>query len=230
MSVRNKPVSKPSAQIVETVVRSIDQTNSNSDKCNHDISESVAAMVNDAVLYVLGSMLPPQEKVLLILLLRNGLRVSEIVNSGNLRIIDNWTAAIYTGKNRQWRTIATAEASSIIEQYGLKDTLQYWSRNRFYYYRVLRGLLPDVETQRTGNKAVTHAARNARAQMTYEATGNSQAVTSAVGNKTVQATATYVKRSNRKAFIKQGVESTVSGTIGSVNITKNNVIRRSKSN
>jgi len=184
--------------------------------------------LNQAVQWILSSHLPPQEKVLIILLLRNGLRVSEISDSSSFRVIDKWSVSIYSSKNKVWRTVTTAEAAELIEQYDLKDNLHTWKRNRFYYYRLLKGLLPDIESQRTGNTAVTHAARNARAQMTYEATGNPQATSASIGNRSIKATSRYVRKQAARAFIQQGIESNPSGTVGNVQVTKTRIIRKPK--
>lgn len=193
---------------------------------DESISSNYINLVDDAVKWVLNKPLPPQEKVLIILLLRNGLRVSEIVNAGKLRILDKWRIYVYSTKNKHWRVCQTAEGAEIIGQFGESLNLNNWQRNRFYYYRLLRGLLAGIETQREGNTAVTHAARNILAQQTYEITGSEQATMQAIGNKSIEATAHYVRRNQRRAFVKGGIKGKVSGTVSNLTANTKDVIRK----
>jgi hypothetical protein len=211
-----------SGQTVATPVQPVEGSNSNT---SQGIEQGYAKQIRQAVEWIMQSNLPPQEKLLLTILLRNGLRVSEICEPGNIRKIDEWTVAVYCSKNKTWRTCTMAEASEIEQQYSLLQNISYWKRTRWYYYRLLKGLLPDVETQRTGNKAVTHAARNIKAQMTFSATGSVNATKISIGNTSGRATSKYVRKSQKKAFLKGGIQGVESGQVGAVNITKTKVIR-----
>ena len=224
----NKPVSSPSAQSTQTVTQPLELFIGSQPAQYQVIDNGQSQQIDNAVQWIINGNLPYQERILLILLLRNGLRVSEITNPGNIRIIDKWSASVYCPKNKTYRICHTAEAAQIIEQYSAAEQLQYWNRNRFYYYRILKNLLPNVDSQRTGNKAVTHAARNIRAQMTFEATNSAIATTAAVGNKTIGATSHYVKRPQKRAFIEQGIQATTSGTIGNINATRTGVVRKKR--
>jgi len=192
---------------------------------NIKISES---QLDDAVKWIIDGSLPPQEKVLVTLLLRNGLRVSEITEPSHIRKIDDWSVSVYCRKSNVWRTCVLAEAAEIEKRYNVIQSIGFWTRNRWYYYRLLKGLLPAVQTNRTGNVAVTHAARNIRAQIALNATASIEAAAAAVGHKSTKSTRQYIPRSRKGAIIKQGIEGTVSGTIGSVQLTKKGVMRNSR--
>ena len=120
--------------------------------------------LDQAIEWIVKGSLPPQEKILIILLLRNGLRVSEIADPSGIRKIDKFSVSVYCTKSKTYRTCMLAEAAEIEFRYQVLANISAWKRNRFYYYRTMKGLLVGVETNRTANTAVTHAARNIRAQ------------------------------------------------------------------
>ena len=190
--------------------------------------EDTAQLLDDAVQWIYDSYLPPQERLLIILLLRNGLRVSEIANPAGIRKIDDWSVSVFCYKTKIWRICQLAEAAYIEKEYKVLENIGMWKRNRFYYYRKLKGLLPNIETSRTGNQAVTHAARNIRAQQTYEATGEMDAAKTALGHKSVKSTETYVKQRRRGAKVLKGVEGDASGTINDIQLTRNGVLRSAR--
>ena len=187
----------------------------------HEIDlKELQSKIDVAVEWVLKSSYPVQEKVLIILLLRNGLRVSDICTPSNFRFINQYKALLLSKKNNQWREVTTAEAYELIEQYNLIDSLQYWQRNRFYYYRMLKGLITDVETSRTGNTAVTHAARNIAAQSAFELTKSDEAAKIAIGNRSKSATKAYLTKGQKKASLKSGIIGDFTGVVGSVKSPK----------
>ena len=188
-----------------------------------------AQQLNDAVQWILSSTLPPQEKVLIILLLRNGLRVSEITEPASISKIDDWSVSVYCRKNKTYRICTLAEASMIEQQYQVLASIASWRRNRFYYYRLLRGLLSGVETARTGNTAVTHAARNIRAQQTFDATGQIEAAQASLGHRSSKSTQTYLKPHQKVAKVLRGIDDHLSGTLSSIQVTRRGVIRNSRS-
>lgn len=181
--------------------------------------------IDQAIEWIIQMNLPNQEKVLLILLLRNGLRVSEIVDPSNIKKIDNWSVSVYCPKNKVYRTCMLAEASQIEQQYQVLESIANWKRNRWYYYRIMRGLLIDVETQRTGNTAVTHAARNIRAQETYDATNSVEAAQASLGHKSPKSTQSYLKPKRRGAKVLKGVEGELSGTVTGIQLTRTGIMR-----
>ena len=185
-----------------------------------------AHQLNDAVQWIMYGNLPPQEKVLIILLLRNGLRVSEIAEPSGIRKIDKWSVSVYCPKTKTYRTCMLAEAAEVEEQYQVLSSIASWKRNRFYYYRLLKGLLSDVETNRTGNTAVTHAARNIRAQTTFDATGQIEAAQASLGHKSSKSTQAYLKPKKRSAKVLEGIEGGLSGTLTPIQVTRTGVIRQ----
>ena len=187
-----------------------------------------ADKLNEAVQWIMKSNLPPQERVLIIILLRNGLRVSEIANPSGIRKIDDWSVSVFCNKTKTYRTCMLAEAETIEREYQVLSDISLWQRNRFYYYRVLKGLLPDVDTQRTGNTAVTHAARNIRAQQTFEATQSIEAAQASLGHKSAKSTQSYLKPRQRGARVLKGVDNNVTGTIDSMNVTRTGVLRNKR--
>jgi len=186
--------------------------------------------LTQSVQWIMNCNYPPQEKLLLILLLRNGLRVSEIAEPSGIRKIDDWSVSVFCNKTKTYRTCMLAEASEIEQKYQVLSNIGSWKRNRFYYYRVMKGLLPDVETNRTGNTAVTHAARNIRAQQTFEATNSVEAAQASLGHKSAKSTQSYLKPKRRGAKVLRGIEDEISGTVTGIEITRTGVIRNRRRN
>ena len=181
-----------------------------------------------AVQWIMNSQLPPQERLLIVLLLRNGLRVSEIADPSGIRKIDDWSVSVWCSKNKSYRTCTLAEGYTIEKEYQVLGNIAHWKRNRFYYYRIMKGLIPDVTTNRTGNKAVTHAARNIRAQQTYDVTNSVEAAQVALGHKSPKSTESYLTPTRRGARVLRGIEREISGTINSVTHTVKGVIRNKR--
>jgi integrase len=184
-------------------------------------------ILENAVQWILKGHLPIQEKVLVILLLRNGLRVSEISDPSGIKKIDDYSVSVYTNKTKSYRTCALAEAAQLEKEYQVLADIGSWKRNRWYYYRLLKGLFPDIETNRTGNQAVTHAARNIRAQQTYQATQSVEAAQSSLGHKSPKSTQTYLKQRPRNAKVFRGIDDEISGTLNNLQVTKHGVLRQS---
>ena len=191
---------------------------------NEQNKETINQQLTIAVEWIMRSDLPNQEKLLIVLLLRNGLRISDICNPETIRKIDDWTVSLSSSKNKSLRICNLFEAKELEDKFNLIQDIKFWKRNRFYYYRKLKGLLPNVETQRTKNTAVTHAARNIKAQSVFDATGDKQATIQSIGNRSKSATSRYLRREQRRTFLLQGVENAASGTIRGTTIRRNNVI------
>jgi Phage integrase family. len=185
-----------------------------------------AHKINDAVQWILDGMLPVQEKLLIILLLRNGLRVSEITEPENIRKIDDYSVSVYCRKTKSYRTCHLAEAAEIERKYQILNNIGMWKRDRYYYYRKMKGLIVDVDSNRTGNNPVTHAARNIRAQQTFEVTGQIEAASASLGHKSTKSTQSYLKPRQRGATVLRGIEDNVSGGITDFELTRNGVLRR----
>lgn len=181
--------------------------------------------IDQAISVVMGRQGNPVEKFLIVCLLRNGLRVSEICNLKSWQLIDKWTSAIETQKNGVKRVINHYEASELVGSYVTQLALQTLTRNRYYYYRQLKGLLPDYSTTRHTHKAVTHSARYIKAQTVFDATGDIDATKQAIGNKTTKATSHYLTDKQRRLVIKQGVQSPPSGQTAMISVSKRGVLR-----
>lgn len=184
---------------------------------NKDIAQAVANVMSRP-----GN---PIEKFLIVCLLRNGLRVSEICNLKAWTLIDKWTSAIESQKNGVKRIVNHYEASELVGTYVTQLALQTHNRNRYYYYRQLKGLLPDYSTTRHTHKAVTHSARYIKAQTVFDATGDIDATKHAIGNKTTKATSHYLTDKQRRLVIKQGVQSPPSGQTAMISVSKRGVLR-----
>ena len=184
--------------------------------------------ITQAVQWIIKSNYPPQEKLLIILLLRNGLRVSEIADPGGIKKIDNWSVSVYCRKTKTYRTCMLAEAEEIERKYQVLSDISSWKRNRFYYYRIMKGLLVDVDTNRKYNTAVTHAARNIRAQQTFEVTKSVEAAQASLGHKSPKSTQSYLTPQRRGARVLQGIDNNVSGTIDNIQLTRTGVMRRKR--
>jgi len=135
---------------------------------------------------------------------------------------------VYSAKNKVWRQVQAAEATDLLDDGTVVSDLKMWKRNRQYYYRAMKGLLVDVETSRTGNNAVTHAARNIQAQTAFLATGDIDATKASIGNKSEGATKRYMNRKQRQALQVKGADNPLSGTVSGVNSTKKGILRRKR--
>jgi len=184
--------------------------------------------LEQACTYIMQSSLPCVERFLLVLLLRNGLRVSEICNPSNIKVHSKYNVWVFCTKNKTWRQVNAAEAADLLDDEQVIMDLMIWKRNRQYYYRHLKGLLVGVETSRTGNEAVTHAARNIQAQQAFNATGSMQATRTSIGNASDRATEKYITQGQRMAKQTSGVFDPVSGTTANLNMTRKGVVRHRK--
>lgn len=200
-------------------------------KCNNEPDQMPKNMQNQnkdiaqAVQIVMSREGNPVEKFLIICLLRNGLRVSEICNVQNWQLIDKWTSAIESQKNGVKRIVNHYEAAGYVGPYVNQLAIQTLNRNRFYYYRQLKGLLPDYSTTRHKHRAVTHSARYIKAQTVFNATGDIDATKHAIGNKTTKATSRYLTDEQRRLVIKHGIQSTPNGQTKMISISKRGVLR-----
>ena len=181
--------------------------------------------IDQAIKIVMDRAGNPVEKFLIVCLLRNGLRVSEICNVQNWQLIDKWSSAIESQKNGVKRIVNHYEASEYVGQYVNQLAIRTHNRNRYYYYRQLKGLLPDYSTTRHTHRAVTHSARYIKAQTVFDATGDMDATKHAIGNKTTKATSHYLTDKQRRLVIKQGVQSTPSGQTAIISVSKRGVLR-----
>lgn len=181
--------------------------------------------IDTAVQTVMQKLGNPTEKFLIICLLRNGLRVSDICNLQNWRIIDKFSSIIESQKNKVKRVVYHYEGAEFVGNYVNQNTLSTFIRNRFYYYRQLRGLLPDYSTTRHTHKAVTHSARYIKAQTVFDATGDIETTKQAIGNRTSKATSHYLTDEQRNATIKRGILSNPKGDLSPIIVTKSGVIK-----
>jgi len=181
--------------------------------------------LEQACTYIMRSQRPDVEKVLIIILLRNGLRISEICNPSLIKVISPFQVIIYATKNNTWRSCTTGEASNLLREDRVLKDLKIWKRNRQYYYRALKGVLPHVESSRTKNNPVTHAARNIQAQQVYEATNSIEATKVSIGNRSSSATERYITGNQRKALQKQGIKGSISGSVDNIVSSVKNIIR-----
>lgn len=164
------------------------------------------------------------DKFLIICLLRNGLRVSDICKTNTWAILDTYTSIITSPKNNVTRLIQHAEAAEWADIIKASGVLVQYYRGRDYYYRQLKSLLPDYSALRSKTRAVTHAARYIKAQQVYDATGDLQAVADAIGDRTQQAAARYLSDDQRRLIIKRGVISRPTGSSGPIRVNKKGVI------
>lgn len=184
---------------------------------NKDIDQAVQVVMNRQ-----GNKV---EQFLIVCLLRNGLRVSEICNLKSWTLIDKWSSVIESKKNGVKRIVNHYEASEYVGPYVNQLAIRTHNRNRYYYYRQLKGLLPDYSTTRHTHKAVTHSARYIKAQTVFDATGDMDATKHAIGNKTIKATSHYLTDKQRRLIIKQGIQSTPSGQTAMISVSKRGVLR-----
>ena len=164
-------------------------------------------IVNQCVDCINRTDIPWVEKFLLIMLLRNGLRVSEIANPGSFELIDKDRFRLYAYKQKRHKICHLYEYSNIKWNRARVDTVRYWVRSRQHYYRIISRWLPYIDTQRTGNQAVTHAGRYLLAQRTYEATRSIDAVKKAIGVVEKDSALHYLSPAQLKDFLIKSINS-----------------------
>lgn len=162
-----KANTKSSGQYAESVA-AIDEFYRNSQQINMpDNAEFADSFIQYAIDAVINGATPWPEKFLIILLLQNGLRVSEIADPERLVFLENQKIGVYSYKQSVYKIYNVPEILSHYNTDFHRDVIRSWKRSRQHYYRYLNNLIEFVQSSRKKNNAVTHAARNLLAQSVY---------------------------------------------------------------
>jgi predicted DNA-binding protein (UPF0278 family) len=78
-----------------------------------------------------------------------------------------------------------------------------------------------VETSRKHNTAVTHAARNMRAQTVAAITNDESIIKASISNRTMSATSRYLTEKQRKMHLRKGILDSTEGSQNTVRTYRN---------
>jgi Phage integrase family. len=180
--------------------------------------------LNSYVQKIINSTLPTIEKFLITVLLRNGLRVSEIANPSKILIIDEYRLKIWQWKTKSYREAITAEAHIYTKEIAKSGQLIYWIRHRNYHYRLFKQFGIEFESNRTKNKAITHGARNYLANKIYEETKDFKEVANVLGQKSAKSAEKYVLHRKVEKWRAKDILQSVTGTRSNIRINVKGVV------
>ena len=123
------------------------------------------------------------DRIVMLLLLAYGLRISEVLNIRKGDINSTGTIIVRGKKGSDDRLISALQFSEWIYKNRLSFTSILEYRNRWYYYRLFKRL--DIHKQMTGNKntSVTHVFRYAFVADVKAMTGDTDKTAKIVGHK-----------------------------------------------
>ena len=178
------------------------------------------------------SNLPIIEQFLILLLVRNGLRVSEITHTENIKLIDLHTVSVWQRKTKSFRTAKIADFQENIDKIFVGSVMREWNRNRQYYYRLFDKLGISQLLENHKNRSVTHLPRHIRANDVYAATKSMDLVSKELGHKSLRSASHYVKVEPQRTALQRGVLNPSTGVVVNLRVARNNVIymRTKKSN
>ena len=176
--------------------------------------------------------LPLIEKFLISLLVRNGLRISEITHTQNIKLIDNHSVSIWQPKTKSFRTAQIVDYQEHVNVLFAEMQLKEWNRNRQYYYRLFDKIGISQLLDNHKNRSVTHLPRHIRANDVYNATSSMELVSKELGHKSLRSAQHYVKQPSQRTALQRGVLNPATGVMLNVRVTRTNVIymRTNKSN
>lgn len=180
--------------------------------------------MEDYINKILNSKLPNIEQMLICCLLRNGLRISEIADTSKITIVSNCKLSIYEYKTGQSRIVPVFEHQKLLSDLLTMSNRIYWSRNRFYYYRIFKQMGIAFQSENNIKQSVTHAARHIVAEEIMNATNDIQQVQKALGHKSVNSTSHYISNDKKRAKQKKGIIETPTGELPPIKVNKKGVI------
>lgn len=138
-------------------------------------------------------------RLLLYLLMDNGLRVSEVTDTRAARVLDDSLVLIWQHKTQSFRT-ARHRASSM--GFSLEDFQSRLRRNcqpRFFIYRLLKSCGVVYHTEGRQRDAVTHVFRRLLALTVWQETQSLASVQVAIGHRSLSSTIAYLDEALRLA-------------------------------
>lgn len=138
------------------------------------------------------------DKIVIQLLLTNGLRISEVLNITNSDIATDGSILIHSKKGSNIRYVSAGRFSDWIGKNPIYFCSQLKNFNRFYYYRLFKkiGLAQVLGNNR--NASVTHLFRYAFIDKINSMTKNINDTALIVGHKNSKNTLRYEKKANSK--------------------------------
>lgn len=168
--------------------------------------------------------IPAIEKWLICLLVRNGLRISEITHCQNIKLIDNHTVSVWQPKVKEKRICQVIDYLEIMPHIFTGNNLTDWNRNRWYYYRLFDRL--GISEQLVGhqNRSVTHLPRHQRANEVYNNTLDISLAAKSLGHRGLKSIKYYVKEPKNQVLNNKGILKNPEGAIEGLVITKGGII------
>lgn len=192
MESRINSAIKPLGQFAKTVSEPSSDDLGKALPSNRVVEENQPVTIDSVVNTLWNMQLPLEEKILLTLLCRNGLRISEITNPSFLTVSSTSECLVWSFKQKAFKTCQMFECAQYLTNPNTLTSIQNWQRSRQYYYRLLQKVLPSDQISNRENQAVTHLPRYIIAQEIYSVTNSVDEVSKAIGNSTKSATMHYL--------------------------------------
>jgi len=133
-------------------------------------------------------------QALMLLMLENGLRISEISSGCKLQVLNNGQVSVYQSKTKSWRLafLSNELLFNVLKKNG--GVQQYELLNYKYWYRLFKKLGISHLVAGNVNASVTHAPRHLYASSLSGLTADDELVTRGLGHKSASAKKSYVGR------------------------------------
>lgn len=139
------------------------------------------------------------DRLLLFLLMDNGLRISEVTDTRRAKVMDETLVLIWQHKTQSWRAVRHRAASMGFSLEELQFKLRTNCRQRFSIYRTLRRCGVVYHAKGRQRDAVTHLFRRLLALTVWQQTQSLASVQAAIGHKSVTSTMAYLDEALRMA-------------------------------
>lgn len=168
--------------------------------------------------------LPREERFLIMLLLCNGLRVSEICENMEIIPTDSLRCNVYQVKTKTYRVASVFYENNLAKELSEKYKKIEWYRNRWYYYRIFKRLGISQTLENRTNASVTHLARHTIARSMASHQADKEAIKSQLGHRSIKSQESYTGRKATGLKQKGGILNSPSGQENKLVITKRGVI------
>ena len=174
------------------------------------------------------STIPDIEKYLICILIRNGLRISEITHCQNIKLIGNQLLSVWQKKTKTIRTANVVDFQQLTKYLFINGNLTVWNRDRYYYYRVFKRLGISELLIGRQHKSVTHLPRHKIATEIYNETNSIELVTAQLGHKSTRSASHYLPPKPQPTVNQRGILSTNTGTANNLRISIKGIIYAAK--
>ncbi len=182
-------------QITKHLVKSIATPLAQSTTLLHVHSGSFASQIDIASGYIANKKNNIIDRVVIQLLMSNGLRISEVLHISGSDITPDGSILIRSKKGSELRYVSAMQFSSWLGNNRLFFASQVAYRNRWYYYRLFKRIGLDMRISGNSNNAVTHLFRYAFIERVNQLSGSSESTAKIVGHKNPANTKRYLNKS-----------------------------------